>query len=167
MNELALLAILALSRCCFMPFLTHFSFVILVNIRSIIQLRITMSICTVSFKFTRLVLHPVLAKLSFIVKSKVFNILNHLFSALKIHLLLGSSISLRSKLIILVLLALNFLNLLHKLIIWMLTWEERLKGIDSWVHSEFIQLSYAREIRWRHMKCLLLHLKILLRLRIV
>jgi len=113
-DELALLAILALSRCCFMPLFTHFRLVIFVNIRSIIDLLITMGVRAVSFKFTGVVLHPVFAKFCLVIQSKVFNVFNHFFSGLKVHLLLRSSISLRAaEIIIGILLTLNFLNLLH------------------------------------------------------
>lgn len=112
-DKLALLAILALSRCCFMPFLAHFSLIILVYMRLAVQLRITMSVSAIFIEFTHVVLHPVLAKFSLVVQSEVFNIFNHLFSAFEVHLFLGSTISVWRKLVILILLALNFLNLLH------------------------------------------------------
>jgi len=137
-NELTLLAILALTRCCFMPFFAHFCFVIFVDVWSIIDLSITMSICAISFEFTRVILHPVFAKFSLVVKSKVFNILYHLFSGFKVHLLLGSSISLRTEIVIWVLLTLNFLNLLHQLIVRLLIREERLESASRRVHSNFV-----------------------------
>jgi hypothetical protein len=138
-----------------MPFFAHFSLVIFVNVWSIIELIIAMSISAIMIEFTCVVFHPVFAKFSLIIESKVFNILDHFFSRFKVHLFFRSTISLWAEIIIWVLLALNFLNLLHQLIVRMLTREERLESVSARIHSEFIQLAYARKIRSGHVRLLL------------
>ena len=138
-----------------MPFFAHFGLVIFVNVWSIIELIITMSISTIVIEFTRVVFHPVFAKFSLIIKSKVFNILYHFFSGFKVHLFFRSAISLWAEIVIYVLLSLNFLNLLHQLVVRMLSREERLESVSCRIHSEFIQLSYARKIRSGHVRLLL------------
>ena len=140
-NELAFLAILTLARSCFMPFFTHFGFVIFVNILLVIELVISVSVCAVVVEFTFVIVHPVFAKFCFVVKSKVFDILYHLFPRFEIHLFLWSSISHLSEILICVLLKLYFLNLLHQLEIRLLIWNKWLENISSWIHCNLVQLS--------------------------
>ena len=144
MDELAFLAILTLARSCLMPFFTHFGFVIFMDILFVIELVISVSIRALVIEFAFVIVHPVFAKFCFVVKSKVFNILNHLFTWFEVHLFLWSSISYLSEIFVCVLLKLYFLNLLHQLEIRLLIWDEWLENIRSWVHCNFIQLSNTR-----------------------
>jgi len=80
LDELAFLAILTLARSCLMPFFTHFGFVIFMDILFVIELVISVSIRALVIKFAFVIVHPVFAKFCFVVKSKVFNVLNHLFT---------------------------------------------------------------------------------------
>lgn len=93
MNELALVAIRALPRGLIMPFFAKLCLVILVALWLLVQLVYSVSISALVIKLAFTCFHERFTKLSFVIKSEVFNILYHSLSRGETHLLFGSILS--------------------------------------------------------------------------
>ena len=87
--ELAFITIGTFSRRSLVPLLAHFSFVILVvTARAAGQLVMSMCIAAFALELAVARLQPIATELGFVVHAKIFNILKHLFTRSKHHLLL-------------------------------------------------------------------------------